>query len=180
MIVEYKCVVCGKHCRKSRSPAGMKVLPKFCSQKCSGIHKTENKKGIKNNFKGICKNCKTEFETYKSPSRENPKFCSIKCIGESQKGKNNPAYNGGKYFDSNGYVVLFMPNHPNKGVKNTVLEHRFIMECKLGRYLTKEECVHHIDFDKKNNDPSNLMLFKNNSEHIKYHNKLKIKENEKN
>jgi hypothetical protein len=44
------------------------------------------------------------------------------------------------------------------------------MECKIGRYLTEEECVHHIDGNKANNDPENLMLFNNNSEHIKYHN----------
>ena len=178
MIIEYTCAVCGVNCRKSRSPAGMKVLPKFCSQKCSGTFKKQNKKGITKNFKGICLNCNKEFETYKSPSRKEPKFCSLKCIGESQRGKNNPAYNGGKYFDSNGYVVLFMPEHPNCGVKKTVLEHRFVMECKLGRYLTEEECVHHIDFNKSNNEPSNLMLFKNNSEHIKFHKKLK--KNDKN
>jgi hypothetical protein len=65
-----------------------------------------------------------------------------------------------------------MPSHPNCGAKKTVLEHRFVMECKIGRYLTDEECVHHIDFDKRNNSPDNLMLFKNNSEHIKYHNKI--------
>ena len=176
MIVEYECIVCKTQCRKSRSPAGMKVLPRFCSQKCSGVYKTQNKKGTTKNFKGVCENCGNEFETYKSPSRSTPRFCSIKCIGESQKGDNNPSYNGGKYFDSNGYVILFMPDHPNCGVKKTVYEHRFVMECKLGRYITEEECVHHIDFNKSNNEPSNLMLFKNNSEHIKFHNKIKQNE----
>ena len=44
MIVEYECIVCKTQCRKSRSPAGMKVLPRFCSQKCSGVYKTQNKK----------------------------------------------------------------------------------------------------------------------------------------
>jgi hypothetical protein len=180
MIIEYTCIVCSKECRKSRSPAGIKTLPKFCSQKCSGIYKTLNKKGATKNFKGVCVNCNQEFETYKNPARKNPKFCSLKCIGESQKGVNNPAYNGGKYFDSNGYVVLFMPNHPNCGVKKTILEHRFVMECKIGRYLTKKEVVHHIDFNKKNNEPSNLMLFKNQKEHVKFHNQIKNKKNEQN
>lgn len=178
MIVEYQCIVCGLKCRKSRSPAGMKTIPKFCSQKCSGKFKTQNRKGITKNFKGSCLSCGKIFETYKSPSRDAPKFCSLVCLGKSQVGENNPAYNGGKYFDSSGYVVLFMPNHPNRGAKNTVLEHRFVMECKLGRYLEKEECVHHIDFDKKNNSPENLMLFKNNSEHIKFHKQLKNKKHD--
>lgn len=176
MKVTYKCIECGETVTKQRSPAGMKIKPKFCSQQCSGKFKTKNAPGKTMNFKGICENCGVEFKTYRSPSnmkKTKPRFCSIKCIGESQKGKNNPAYNGGRYFDSNGYVVLFMPDHPNCGAKKTVLEHRFIMECELGRYLEKEECVHHIDGNKANNNPDNLMLFKNNSEHIKYHKKLR-------
>jgi hypothetical protein len=43
------------------------------------------------------------------------------------------------------------------------------MEAKLGRYLTPEEVVHHIDGDKENNDPDNLMLFANNGEHTRFH-----------
>ena len=96
----------------------------------------------------------------------------MKCIGESQKGENNPAYNGGKYLCA-GYYALFMPDHPNRSDKNMVYEHRFVMECKIGRYLTKEEVVHHIDENRLNNHPDNLMLFKNNSEHIKHHINLK-------
>lgn len=176
MKVKYDCIVCKKTVVKSRSKGNMLVPPKFCSQKCNGIYKSQNKRGITKNFKGICENCGKSFETYRSPSalkKRPPRFCSLKCLGESQTGKNNPAYNGGRYFDSSGYVVLFMPDHPNCGAKKTVFEHRFVMECKLGRYLTDEECVHHIDGIKANNHPDNLMLFKNNSEHLKYHAKLK-------
>ena len=172
MIIEYDCVVCGAHCRKSRSPAGMKVIPKFCSQKCSGAYKTANKKGTAKNFKGICQSCGSEFETYRSPSAQIPKFCSLKCLGDHQKGENNPAYNGGKYI-SNGYYILFMPNHPYRDSKNMVYEHRFVMECKIGRYLTNEEVVHHKDQNKLNNEPINLRLFANNSEHIKHHQLLR-------
>lgn len=153
----------------------MMVLPKFCSQKCNGVYRTKNKKGITNNYSGVCEQCGKKFETYRSPSNftKNPRFCSLKCTGKAQSGENNPAYTGGRYINADGYVVIFMPNHPNSGVRKTVFEHRLSMECKIGRYLTKEECVHHIDGNKSNNDPNNLMLFKNNSEHIKFHAKLK-------
>lgn len=40
---------------------------------------------------------------------------------------------------------------------------------KIGRYLTEEECVHHIDCDHTNNDPDNLMVFATNSDHSKFH-----------
>jgi DNA-directed RNA polymerase subunit RPC12/RpoP len=180
MKVTYKCVVCGSIVSKQRSPANIKIPPKFCSQKCSGLFKHSLKKGTTPNFTGICENCGKQFTTYRSPSNMSklkPRFCSLKCIGESQKGNKNPAYNSGRYFDSSGYVVLFIPEHPFCGAKKTVLEHRFIMECKLGRYLKDEECVHHIDGNKANNNPNNLMLFNNNSEHMKYHNNLKNKNN---
>ena len=47
--------------------------------------------------------------------------------------------------------------------------HRAVMERMLGRPLRSSEIVHHIDFDKFNNKPSNLHLFKSRSEHRKAH-----------
>lgn len=39
------------------------------------------------------------------------------------------------------------------------LEHRVVMERVLGRELFPGENVHHIDGDKRNNDPDNLELW---------------------
>jgi hypothetical protein len=36
--------------------------------------------------------------------------------------------------------------------------HVVAMEQRLGRHLTPDECVHHIDGDRSNNDPNNLAL----------------------
>jgi hypothetical protein len=47
-------------------------------------------------------------------------------------------------------------------------EHRYVMEKSLGRKLTKNEIVHHIDHDKLNNDISNLELT-SRSEHMRHH-----------
>ena len=175
MIVEYDCIICKIHCRKSRSPGNMKNHPKFCSQKCAGKYKAQYKKGIKNNYTGICPCCKNEFSTYRSPNSPRPKFCSLKCLGISQNGKNNPSFNGGKHILKTGYYVILNPDHPEADSRGYILEHRYIMECKLGRALKKGEVVHHIDLDKLNNSPDNLMLFKNQSEHAKFHAKLNKK-----
>lgn len=174
MIVKYKCLICGIDCTKRRSPGNIKTSPKFCSQKCSGIFKTINKKGPTINFSSLCIYCGKKFKTYCSPSRlknNKPKFCSLICLGKYQKGSNNPSYNGGKHIQ-NGYMKILVTHHPNCDVRGYVYEHRFIMECKLGRYLKKREIVHHIDEDKLNNNPNNLRLFKNQSEHLKFHAEL--------
>lgn len=47
--------------------------------------------------------------------------------------------------------------------------HRVVAEQKLGRSLLKGEIVHHIDEDKRNNDPSNLMIFSSQAEHARWH-----------
>lgn len=50
-------------------------------------------------------------------------------------------------------------------------EHRVVAEQKLGRPLRKGEVVHHIDGDKRNNKPENLMVFASQAEHAKWHKK---------
>lgn len=78
-----------------------------------------------------------------------------------------------KRINKQGYIEIYLPEHPNSNKYGYILEHRFIVEIKIGRYLTKEEVVHHIDEDKTNNDIDNLMLFKNQKEHSSFHIKLK-------
>ena len=48
-------------------------------------------------------------------------------------------------------------------------EHRMVAEKMLGRPLKREECVHHIDFNKRNNSPENLMVFKTVADHSAFH-----------
>lgn len=48
-------------------------------------------------------------------------------------------------------------------------EHRIVAEQILGRELRPGEIVHHVDCDKRNNDPSNIMVFNSQSEHMKWH-----------
>ena len=50
--------------------------------------------------------------------------------------------------------------------------HRIVAEQMLGRPLHEGEVVHHIDGNKRNNDPSNLRVFSSQSEHAKFHKDL--------
>lgn len=86
---------------------------------------------------------------------------------EFKKG-NKVNWNGGKYITENGYVYIYSPDHPNKYRTGYYPEHRLVMEKEIGRILTKDEVIHHIDHNKQNNDVTNLMLL-NKESHRKLH-----------
>ena len=48
-------------------------------------------------------------------------------------------------------------------------EHRVVAEDKLGRPLAPGEIVHHIDGDKRNNTPANIVVLHSQSAHIALH-----------
>ena len=54
-------------------------------------------------------------------------------------------------------------------VRGYVYEHRIIAENKLGRELLPGEIVHHIDNNRKNNQPDNILVCKGIAEHKKEH-----------
>jgi hypothetical protein len=97
------------------------------------------------------------------------KYCTSSCMAAAQKGKSNSpatqfkkgdnagskhrAWKGGKYLTAQGYVsaVTGIP-----GIRE--LEHRYVMEQHLGRKLTKNEHVHHLNGNRSDNRLSNLSV----------------------
>lgn len=67
------------------------------------------------------------------------------------------------------YEYRIVPNHPRANADGAVYLHVLIAEEQLGRYLFPEEVVHHIDGDKTNNDPTNLMVFHTKADHTSFH-----------
>lgn len=108
-----------------------------------------------------CKYCGKEFYS----TRNN--FCSKECVSNYRSDN----YINKKMYEENGYNVVHIRGYNKKG---NVKVHRLIMEQHLGRNLTKNEVVHHIDGNKKNNDISNLKVM-TRGEHSKYHREEEIK-----
>ncbi len=96
------------------------------------------------------------------------RYCSRECKGRRMAETPRPwAKPNEKLISSAGYVLVWAPDHP-RASRARVAEHILVAEQMLGRSLAKGEEVHHIDFDKQNNDPSNLLVV-TASEHQKYH-----------
>ena len=68
-----------------------------------------------------------------------------------------------------GYKDLYLPSHPFSSKDGYIAEHRVVAEAKIGRYLSKGEIVHHIDENKLNNNPENLVVFRSISDHRRFH-----------
>lgn len=104
-----------------------------------------------------CHTCGTEVFRYGSQFR---KFCSRKCMYEGRKGRKHWSYKGvypgGRY----------MRRRLDDG--RVVQEHRFIMQQHLGRKLSENEHVHHINGDRFDNRLENLQVI-NHREHASLH-----------
>lgn len=82
-------------------------------------------------------------------------------------GARNSSWQGGRKVDKGGYILILAPSHPNATKAGYVREHRLVMEAQLGRYLTKDEVVHHRNGNTLDNRPENLELFACNADHLR-------------
>lgn len=108
----------------------------------------------------LCKTCSRPVTRVVPKHLPAPKYCCMTCYG---LGKRYP------YILKNGYKMVIKKGHPRANDHGYVREHILIMEEKLGRLILKGESIHHLDGDKTNNSPDNLILFGSHTEHLQHH-----------
>jgi hypothetical protein len=117
----------------------------------------------------VCLYCKGDFPTRVcAPATYCSKVCSNRDVdnpsrpnrGGKLKTLNPPRERRTRYKDAHGYISCYQPDHPaGKKSKGFVKEHRLVMEEYLGRYLTKDETVHHRNGIRDDNRIENLELW---------------------
>lgn len=153
-----ECPTCGK--RFHLKPSALKRFKThYCSKDCQNQARKEYMKGAGNHQWGV-------------------------------KGERNASWKGNEKKSScYGYVMVRVNDHPFADDQGWIFEHRVVAEKHLlnddnsieingKRYLSPDYCVHHINFDRANNNVENLSVM-THEEHRSLHNKLNPNERNK-
>jgi hypothetical protein len=173
--MEINCSVCGKIINKPPSRI-KRAKHHYCSLDCRFIGQVgesrapaseERKKKIRDKlFKGFivkCETCETPFRVSRGNFGKN-RYCSRKCYKNKVRVEETILSNIG----STGYYETSQKR----------LAHRVIVENFIGRSLTRQENVHHINEIRTDNRIENLYLFSSRSEHMAYHQQVKFRHRE--
>ena len=72
-----------------------------------------------------------------------------------------------------GYSLTYLPSHSRAGVTGYVFTHILEVEKHTGIIPSKDQPIHHIDFDRSNNNIANLYVCSSCKEHLQIHGQLK-------
>jgi hypothetical protein len=139
---QYAWHMCKLHQRRLRTTGQTDLAQRVSHNK--SIHEicVMDECGKKHIAKGFCS---THYRSYKAWLDKDRSY--------ENRSRINPS------LDKEGYVLLYLPDHPNASVNGQYSQHRLVMEQTLGRYLVKGENVHHKNGVRNDNRPENLEVW---------------------
>ena len=84
------------------------------------------------------------------------------------KRENHPNWKGGFYPDTDGYIWVFRPDHPNSNKQGYLKRSRLVMSEHLGRPLREDEHIHHKNKQTDDDRIENLEIV-SQSQHMSIH-----------
>lgn len=135
--------------------------------RCSGVSShglkmTEESKSSSD--KRFCEcGCQQEVSGFNYRTQKPNRFKS----GHNMRGPTNHFWAGGSFITVRGYKKIKLWGHHRADKEGYVFEHIVIMENFLGRRITVDEHVHHINRDKHDNRIANLKVM-NPTDHISH------------
>lgn len=144
--VPVTCNQCGNSFDKIPANVGEK---NFCDRKCLFEFKRgENHPGWVHVHKD-CRICGKEVPHYRA-RRSNGQYCSVECKNKGRSGENSPWWKGGIWPYGGNF---------SKGLRSSIRDRDGdrCSVCKTKKYGKRNLHVHHIDMNKMNDDPNNLI-----------------------
>jgi hypothetical protein len=152
--VEQTCSVCGKQFEVREKELQWRA-PKYCSPECYDKSRQGQKRQSYIPIEDrACVTCGEMFH----PHSKKQRFCSRPCLYTSMRRELSANWKGGRHVRTDGYMEVYVPDHPKADNRGYLKEHRYVMEQKIGRSLAPNESVHHINGDKADNRIENLQL----------------------
>jgi len=143
MIRKEKIVKTCKYCYKEFSVVPSYGANKYCCHECSAMDMMAAR------IERVCEQCKKKFSV--TPYFKDRKYCCQGCFGLAHSGENSPSWKGGKSFEP--YTVNW-----TKTLRRSIRERdKYICQLCHKEQGDRALAVHHIDYDKANNDPNNLI-----------------------
>lgn len=163
----------------------------FCCKKCEGEYRRKQSE-----LNCTCPICGKKFHRKNSKVEKTKNVCcSMVCANQLRKttmsgennhqygllGSQNSTWKSDERISSYGYKLIRVLDHPFRNTDDFVFEHRLVAEKYLLddnnsiivdgiKYLKPELVVHHIDKNRLNNSPDNLIVM-TREEHTAYHKK---------
>lgn len=141
-------------CRQSFYPH-FEQDARFCGKSCYDAWQRRHR------VERVCEYCGKAFDRPPSfETRQKARYCSKVCEAAGRTKRPLDRTHNGRpvHLDAKGYVLLYEPTHPAAYKNGRVLEHRVVVEQRIGRLLKPDEHVHHINGKKDDNRSENLMV----------------------